>query len=175
MLVYHNATKLLWLGERGGQSDHWQFPQGGVDTGSSLEENVIRELVEELGASAHCYGAPKKLSATHKYDFAKPRNYGSERFRGQTQTYWVVPFLGTDANIDLLAHSSTSAANNLQPDTLGLSDLQQDIHLPEFQSWRWASPNDVRRLAPQHRLIGYGPALLEFEALMANGSLEIVK
>lgn len=144
MLVYRPSTYQLWIGERKGAPGHWQFPQGGVDLGSSLEENVVRELVEELGAPAHHFGAIVKLSATHRYDFTVPRDYGGEIFRGQDQTFWAVAFLGADSDINLLAHD------------------------PEFQNFRWVSSAEVRKLAPSRRLVGYEPALLEFDALVGS-------
>ncbi len=144
MLLYRPSTYQLWIGERHGEPGHWQFPQGGVDSGSSLEENVIRELVEELGAQANKFGSPVRLQATHRYDFTKPRQYGGEFFRGQDQTFWAVAYLGTDADFNLSALE------------------------PEFQKFRWVSSADVRSMAPSRRLVGYEAALTEFDALVSS-------
>jgi putative (di)nucleoside polyphosphate hydrolase len=141
MLVYRPQDLLLWLGERLDDPGHWQLPQGGVDLAESLEQNVIRELVEELGAGATFFGAPRKLSATHRYKWDRPREYGGEWFCGQDQTYWLVPFSGAD------------------------TDLNLSLEHPEFQNFKWVTPEDVRALAPARRLEGYEPALKEFEAL----------
>lgn len=143
MLVF-NQTGLLFLGERHGEPGTWQFPQGGVDPGQPLEENVLRELEEELGAPRSCFRIVKCLQATHTYDFAHPRMYGSESFRGQTQTFWLVEFLGPDSAIRL------------------------DTSEPEFMGWGWHSPAEVRQRAEPRRLTGYTSPLAEFEQFWAE-------
>lgn len=137
-MLVHNDQGRLWLGERLNSNGIWQFPQGGVEAEYSLEENVLRELEEELGAPNSSFGTPIQLQHTHRYDFRKPRAYGEARFRGQMQTFWVVPFQGSDTDFNLTRHE------------------------PEFSTWRWCTVDEVRQLAEPKRLAGYEPALLEF-------------
>jgi putative (di)nucleoside polyphosphate hydrolase len=146
MLVY-NRDGHLFLGERHGNPGVWQFPQGGVDADSSLEENVCRELEEELGLQRSVIGTLTRLKATHEYDFARIPAYAVGVWRGQKQSFWLVQFLGTDRDIDL------------------------EMHTPEFMSWQWCSADDVRVKAEPRRIRGYGPALDEFEALLASGQI----
>lgn len=128
----------IFLGERNGEPGIWQLPQGGVEAGASLEENVLREVEEELGVSRAKLGAPVRLTATHRYEFDKPPRYAAGKWRGQSQTFWIVPFLGED------------------------SDIVLDRHHPEFMSWRWCSVEELRALAEPKRLPGYEKVIPEF-------------
>jgi putative (di)nucleoside polyphosphate hydrolase len=140
MLVYNSKGK-LFLGERKNRQGHWQFPQGGAEEQYSLRENVKRELAEELGLSRRAIGRIVKLQSTHEYDWEKIPAYARGRWRGQSQTFWLVEFVGEDSDIALDAY-----------------------HDPEFSSWKWCAPRTVRRFAAPQRLPGYEAPLREFEA-----------
>lgn len=140
MLVY-NARGQLFLGERLRNKGHWQFPQGGAEPAYSLRQNVLRELKEELGIPRRTIGSIRKLKATHKYDWEKVPSYAKGKWRGQSQTFWMVEYRGKRSEIDLDAHKE-----------------------PEFRRWRWASVSMVRKLAQPRRLVGYEAALKEFQA-----------
>jgi putative (di)nucleoside polyphosphate hydrolase len=140
MLVY-NAKGKLFLGERKNHEAHWQFPQGGAEPEYSLRENVKRELAEELGLKRSAIGRILKLKSTHVYEWHNPPAYARGRWCGQSQTFWLVEFVGKDSDIDLDA-----------------------IEEPEFSAWKWCAPRTVRRLAVPHRLPGYESPLREFEA-----------
>ncbi len=148
MLVFNREGK-LFLGERAGKGGCWQFPQGGVESQISLEENVFKELGEELGLKRKQIGRLVKLTATHSYDWDKVPGYAKGKWRGQAQTFWLIEFIGEDKNIDLCA------------------DEEQ-----ELQSWKWCTPEQVRKLAEAKRLPGYEAALLEFEELVREGGLD---
>jgi putative (di)nucleoside polyphosphate hydrolase len=139
MLLYNSAGK-LFLGERNKEAGIWQFPQGGVEAGLSLEQNVTKELHEELGLAPALVHITKQLKATNTYDFATPPAYAVGRWRGQSQSFWLVKFLGQDSDIRL--------------------ELQQPA---EFMNWRWCTPTEVRSLAEPKRLPGYANPLNEFE------------
>lgn len=138
-ILLSNQEGRLFLGERDGEPGHWQFPQGGVDSASSLEENVLRELEEELGTSRSHIKIIKQLRSKHAYDWPKPREYEGILYRGQSQTFWLAEFFGTDADIDLTASHH------------------------EFMNWRWASAPEVRTIASPVRLPSYHMPLREFE------------
>ncbi len=114
MLV--NDAGAVFVGNRiDTPGDHWQMPQGGIDEGETPEEAAWRELREEVGtdkaeiiaesASWHAYDLPPSLS----------RRVWKGRYRGQTQKWFALRFLGTDADIDLTRHK------------------------PEFSEWRWVA------------------------------------
>lgn len=140
MLVFNREHK-LFLGERFGEPGVWQFPQGGVDTKVSLEENVYRELWEELGLDRDKLQIVKRCQATHSYEFQDPPGYARGKWRGQTQTFWIVSFLGQESDICLTKHEQ------------------------EFMAWRWCTAGEIRALAEKKRLPGYENPLREFEAL----------
>lgn len=146
MLVY-NRDHRVFLGERFGEPGIWQFPQGGVEESQSLEENVYRELDEELGVAPPLVQITKRLDATHTYVFAKPPTYAKGIWQGQSQTFWLVAFLGTDQQFNFNKHS------------------------PEFQCFCWCTPEEVRLKAEARRLPGYEAPLKEFEAFLASTSV----
>ncbi len=147
MLVY-NSRGQLWIGERFDKKGHWQFPQGGVERGASLKENVVRELREELGLRRTTLGKIKKLNSRHSYLWKSIPDYARGRWWGQSQTFWLVEFCGDDADIDLSADSDQ-----------------------EFRRGRWASVTDIRKLAAKERRKGYEAPLKEFLELKRNRAL----
>lgn len=100
----------------GGPPDQgvWQCPQGGIDEGEYPQTAVLRELHEEIGTNtAEIIGTyPEWLS----YDLPAHligKALGG-RYRGQTQKWFALRFLGQD------------------------SDIRLDTHLPaEFDMWKW--------------------------------------
>lgn len=145
MLVFNKERK-LWLGEREGSPGVWQFPQGGAKKSLSLEENVLRELEEELGVNRADLVIIGKLEATHEYEFRDIPSYAIGKWRGQSQTFWLVEFTGSDSAIDLEAHQ------------------------PEFSDWRWCTPAEVRELAEPQRMTGYRAPLEEFEKYVSSAT-----
>lgn len=139
-MLIHNRDGQIFLGQRLGELGVWQLPQGGVDRSYPLEENVIREVHEELGVERERIRVVRRLEATHEYQFIKTPEYYAGKWRGQSQTFWIVEYLGSDAEIDL------------------------DRFEPEFSAWRWASVEEVRQLAEPKRVPGYLAPLREFEA-----------
>ncbi len=138
MLVFNKELQ-LFLGERANSPGVWQFPQGGVGKNSTLEEAVLRELYEELGVEQEQFRIVRQMRATNEYEWEQvPQRY-KEKWRGQTQTFWLVEYLGKDDEIQL-----------------------ERFHA-EFMNWRWCNTHEVRELAEPVRLPGYMLALREFE------------
>lgn len=63
-LILDGDRLLLVNAYPGGTSDLWCAPGGGVDAGSSLPENLIREVWEETGLSVEV-GAPCLVNEFH--------------------------------------------------------------------------------------------------------------
>jgi putative (di)nucleoside polyphosphate hydrolase len=141
-ILLYNAKGQLFMGERLGKRQHWQFPQGGVEVGQTLRATALRELQEEIGVSRRCVGAIQRLKARHWYLWKSPPAYARGKWVGQAQTFWLLEFIGTDADIDL--HSTDD---------------------PEFKRWRWCSIREVRKIAARERVAGYEQALREFAVI----------
>ncbi|MEL6789726.1 MAG: RNA pyrophosphohydrolase [Pseudomonadota bacterium] len=120
----------VWLGRRLGGFDaldpethhggyRWQMPQGGIDTGESVDAAAFRELKEETGTDQAdlLMITPGWLG----YDF--PPEYKRKKWRGQRQKWAIMRFTGTDGDFDLAA----------------------DGH-PEFDQWQWADLQTITGL-----------------------------
>ena len=65
----------------------WQFPQGGVDDGESMEQALFREVEEEIGVRRDLITI-KSLRGGYRYAFPKGRlKYGI--YVRQAQTYFL--------------------------------------------------------------------------------------
>ena len=138
-ILLQNSDGDLWLGERLGSKNEWQFPQGGAKKKYSLEENVLRELEEELGLLENNLKIEKKLDVTHEYDWVKTPEYAMGRYRGQSQTFWLVSFTGRDSDINIKTEH------------------------PEFMDWKWCDPKNVLETVHPIRVEGYKKALNELK------------
>lgn len=137
-LLFNRAGK-LFLARRAdvpnaeGPAGGWQLPQGGIDANEDPRVAVFRELEEEIGT------ANAEILAEHpdwlRYDLP-PHLVGvalGGKYRGQTQKWFALRFLGDDSEIDLTR----------DPD-------------PEFDAWRWASLADLPAMA-----VGFKSAVYE--------------
>ncbi|MXP43444.1 RNA pyrophosphohydrolase [Altererythrobacter sediminis] len=122
MLV--NADGKVFVGRRidTKEGDWWQMPQGGVDKGEDLEPALWRELHEETGVTRTCATLIKKMADDIAYDLPEDlmgKLWGG-KYRGQVQSWYLLRFTGSDADIDLEAHDP-----------------------PEFCDWKWVDPEDL--------------------------------
>ena len=101
--VLRRDDGLLLMCERLSPRGVWQFPQGGIDAGESIEQALWRELGEELG-----FTDPRSICAVVaqgppvRYDF--PADYDApvaRLYRGQEQTLFLLQFAGTDSDFAL--------------------------------------------------------------------------
>lgn len=121
--VLINRDRLVWMGRRSdvvndeGVGHWWQMPQGGIDAGEDPKAAALRELYEETGVKT----AQVLAEAPRWYDYDLPEHLIGKawggRFRGQTQKWFALGFLGPDAEID----------------------LKPPGHKQEFDAWRWVS------------------------------------
>ena len=104
------------------EGDWWQMPQGGVDDGEDVETALMREIWEEAGARPEHLEIVARLPQELVYDLPPELNgklWGG-RYKGQRQSWFLVRFTGTDADIDLEAHDP-----------------------PEFCDWKWVEPDEL--------------------------------
>ena len=118
-IVLVNDAGLVFAGRRPEFPDAWQMPQGGIDPGEAPLRAARRELAEETAVTA-----AEVLAETEgwlRYDL--PSEIAGRiwrgRYRGQKQKWFLMRFLGQDADVDL------------------------DHHQREFAEWRWMAPSDI--------------------------------
>lgn len=81
-------VKKIFIAERSDINGVWQFPQGGIDSGESPAEALIREIEEEIGT--------KKVEVVAEYpewiayDFPEHVAARMRPYCGQTQRYYLV-------------------------------------------------------------------------------------
>lgn len=119
----------------------WQMPQGGIDEGETPGDAVLRELEEEIGTSK----AEIIAESRRWFDYDLPRDLVPKvwrgRYRGQTQKWFALRFLGEDRDIDI------------------------ETEEPEFSAWKWTAHEELPGLIVPFKLQLYRAVLAEFADL----------
>lgn len=137
-----NGQGQVFVGRRIDQTaEAWQMPQGGIDKGEAPRDAALRELKEEIGTDRAEILAESEDWL--KYDLP-PKLIGKVwrgRYRGQTQKWFAMRFLGTEADIDI------------------------DTEHPEFQEWRWLAMDDLLEHIVPFKYDVYARVVAEFRHL----------
>ena len=153
-LPYRPAAAVMLLNEAGkvfvGQRidtalDAWQMPQGGIDRGEDAHAAALRELEEETGIAPHLVETIARASRELLYELPAdlvPKVWKG-RYRGQRQSWFLMRFLGTDADVRL-----------------------ETAH-PEFRAWRWAAPDELIEMIVPFKRALYADVLAEFAPFLA--------
>jgi putative (di)nucleoside polyphosphate hydrolase len=115
-----NADGNLLICERWTIPGAWQFPQGGVDAGESLEDALYREVREEVGLEAKDY---EVVARRDGYRYLYPEKARGKKLRkhgshGQEQTYFLC---------------------HLKP---GAPQVNVNQKQREFRAYRWIPPEE---------------------------------
>ena len=146
-IVLVRADGKVWLGRRTGTPGphNWQFPQGGVDSGETLDQAALRELREETGVvSATVLGRtpdwiPYRFPVNHRHSRV------ARGWIGQKQIWFALRFTGEDSEINLTAH-----------------------HEREFDTWRWVDLDEaLSRVVPFKRAT-YERVIQTFRPIIAG-------
>jgi putative (di)nucleoside polyphosphate hydrolase len=121
----------------------WQMPQGGIDPGETPFQAALRELREEIGTDkAALLG---ESQGWFKYDLPAELSRGiwGGRYRGQQQKWFAMRFTGDDTDIDLATEH------------------------PEFDAWKWVSPERLPDVIVSFKRQLYCEILAEFRIYCA--------
>ena len=115
--ILRNREGKILICERLHIRNAWQFPQGGVDEGETVEQALARELWEEIGIDPTDFHIVEKRDG-YRYLFPSGRKKGHD---GKDQTYFLFDFLAGDEKINVKTEH------------------------PEFRAWKWIDPAKFNR------------------------------
>ena len=99
--------------------DFWQMPQGGIDKGETPLEAAYRELKEETSIKSVKIIQEIKDEITYNLPDNLLGIIWKGKYKGQTQKWLVMKFLGDDKEIDLKTKH------------------------PEFLEWKWINVENI--------------------------------
>ena len=131
IVLLNNKNKVFVAKRIDNPKNFWQMPQGGIDKGENYYEAALRELKEETSIVS------VKLiqEIEEKLTYILPDNLigiiWRGRFKGQTQKWFVMRFLGNESEININTKN------------------------PEFLDWKWIDLEDLTKIAVNFKLNVY--------------------
>ena len=131
-IILLNKDNKIFVAKRiDNPKNFWQMPQGGVDEGENDLEAAYRELYEETSI--------KKVELIQEIDglftYELPDHLlgiiWKGKFKGQTQKWFLMKYLGNDKEINL-------KTNN-----------------PEFLEWKWVNLDEITEIVVDFKLHVY--------------------
>ena len=115
-----NNNNQIFVGKRiDNPYDFWQMPQGGIDKNENSFDAAIRELKEETSIK----NVELIQEIQNEITYNLPKNLlgiiWKGKFKGQTQKWYIMRFLGTDNEINLKTNH------------------------PEFLEWKWIDIENI--------------------------------
>ena len=143
-----NRAGLVFVGRRIEGPEHvdlvhpWQMPQGGIDAGEEPWPAALRELREETNISS--VERLGEIAEWLNYDI--PRDLVGQawkgQYRGQTQKWFAVRFVGAESEIDIASPAGAAHA--------------------EFSAWRWQELKNLPDLVVPFKRPVYERVVQEF-------------
>ena len=131
-IVLLNKENKIFVAKRiDNPKNFWQMPQGGVDENENYHEAALRELKEET--SVESVELIKEIDK--KLTYILPDHLigiiWKGKFKGQTQKWFVMRFIGNDSEINI------------------------NTKKPEFLDWKWICIEDLPKIAVNFKLDVY--------------------
>lgn len=142
-IMLFNQNNLVLVAQRIDQiAEAWQMPQGGIDEGEAPRQAALRELNEEIGTNS-----VKIIGEVDKWiPYDLPRGLADKvwegRFRGQTQKWFAMRFLGNDSDINLATIK------------------------PEFSEWKWTRLDSLIDEVVPFKRDNYAQVIATFQKLI---------
>lgn len=134
--ILRNPRGQILVCERINNRGAWQFPQGSVDHGETLEEALGRELWEEIGVEQNDFRVVE-CRGPYRYDFSGGKT--KKGYHGKVQHYFLCDYFAADSRI------------NVNTDD------------PEFRDFRWIKPEEFeKRWLPEMKRDVYRAVLWDF-------------
>jgi putative (di)nucleoside polyphosphate hydrolase len=96
--ILQNADGRILVCERIDIPGAWQFPQGGIEPGETLEQALEREMREELSLEPGDY---KVLGQKGKYRYVLGEGKIKKGYHGQEQEYFLLQLVSPETCINL--------------------------------------------------------------------------
>ena len=131
IVLLNNKNKVFVAKRIDNPKSFWQMPQGGVDGGENYYEAALRELKEETSVAS----VELIQEIDKKLTYILPDHLigiiWKGRFKGQTQKWFVMRFIGNESEININTKN------------------------PEFLDWKWIDLEDLTKIAVNFKLDVY--------------------
>ena len=131
IVLLNNKNKVFVAKRIDNPKNFWQMPQGGVDGNENYYEAALRELKEETSVAS----VELIQEIDKKLTYILPDNLigiiWKGRFKGQTQKWFVMRFIGNESEININTKN------------------------PEFLDWKWIDLEDLTKIAVNFKLDVY--------------------
>ena len=136
-IVVLNGNNKVFVAKRiDNPKNFWQMPQGGVDGSENYYEAALRELKEETSVAS----VELIQEIDKKLTYILPDHLigiiWKGRFKGQTQKWFVMRFIGNESEININTKN------------------------PEFLDWKWIDLEDLTKIAVNFKLDVYNIKLI---------------
>ena len=131
IVLLNNKNKVFVAKRIDNPKNFWQMPQGGVARDENYYEAALRELKEETSVAS----VELIQEIDKKLTYILPNHLigiiWKGRFKGQTQKWFVMRFIGNESEININTKN------------------------PEFLDWKWIDLEDLTKIAVNFKLNVY--------------------